>query len=78
VEHVANLYPGIFIEAIGVAGGYGEAILNGLLPIAIVWVGRYWMKLPSEYSLFGGRTMLIMLALFTLLIIGIETHHLLF
>ena len=33
--------PGIFIQAIGIAGGFGEAILNGLLPIAIVWVGRY-------------------------------------
>ena len=70
--------PGIFIEAIGVAGGFGEAILNGLIPIAIVWVGRYWKKLPSEYALFGGRTMLVILTLFTLLIMGIETHHLFF
>lgn len=69
--------PDIFIEAIGIAGGYGEAILNGLLPIAMVWVGRYVMKLPSEYSLFGGRPMLCILLLFTLIIMGIETHHLL-
>lgn len=74
----AVLYPGIFIEAIGVAGGFGEAILNGLLPIAIVWVGRYWMNLPSQYSLGGGRPMLVVLILFTFLIMGIEAHHLFF
>lgn len=74
----AAIYPGIFIEAIGVAGGFGEAILNGLLPISIVWVGRYWRHLPSQYALFGGKPMLIVLVLFTLLIMGIEAHHLFF
>lgn len=74
----AAIKPGIFIEAIGVAGGYGEAILNGLLPISMVWIGRYWMKLPSTYQLFGGKTVLVVLLLFTLLIMGIETHHLIF
>ena len=74
----AAIYPGIFIEAIGVAGGFGEAILNGLLPISIVWVGRYWRHLPSQYALFGGKPMLIILVLFTLLIMGIEAHHLFF
>lgn len=70
--------PGIFIEAIGLAGGYGEAILNGLLPISMVWVGRYYLKLSSQYSLFGGRPMLLLLFIITLLIMGIETHHLFF
>lgn len=70
--------PGIFIEAIGVAGGFGEAILNGLLPISLVWVGRYVKGLPSEYRLGGGRPLLIILLLFTFLIMGIEAHHLFF
>jgi len=70
--------PGIFIEAIGVAGGFGEAILNGLLPIAVVWVGRYLYHLPSVYRLGGGRTLLVVLLLFTLLIMGIEANHLFF
>lgn len=74
----AAFNPGIFIEAIGIAGGYGEAILNGLLPIAMVWIGRYYMNLRSGYSLYGGKAMLIVLLLFTLLIMGIETHHLFF
>jgi tyrosine-specific transport protein len=70
--------PGIFIEAIGVAGGFGEAILNGLFPIGMVWIGRYVMKLPSNPQLDGGKALLIILLLFALLIMGIETHHLFF
>ena len=73
---IAASYPGIFIEAIGVAGGFGEAILNGLFPIGMVWVGRYMMKLPAKPQLRGGRPMLLLLLLFTLLIMGIEAHHL--
>lgn len=70
--------PGIFIEAIGIAGGFGEAILNGLLPISMVWIGRYLNKLPSQYRLIGGKPLLLLLLLFTLLIMGIEAHHLFF
>jgi tyrosine-specific transport protein len=74
----ASANPGIFIEAIGVAGGFGEAILNGLLPISMVWIGRYLNKLPSTYRLMGGRPLLIALLLMTLLIMGIEANHLFF
>jgi tyrosine-specific transport protein len=73
---LAAAYPWIFIEAIGVAGGFGEAILNGLFPIGMVWIGRYKMKLPSNPQLFGGKAVLLLLLFLTLLIIGIETHHL--
>jgi len=72
----AASYPGIFIEAIGIAGGIGEAILNGLLPIGMVWVGRYHMHLSSSNPLFGGRFMLVVLFFITLLIMGIEIRHL--
>lgn len=73
---IAARNPGIFIEAIGIAGGYGEAILNGLLPIAMVWIGRYRMGLTSKYQLPGGRFTLIALLLFTVLIIVLETVQL--
>jgi tyrosine-specific transport protein len=36
----ALLNPTIFDRALGFAGGFGEAFLNGLLPIAFAWVGR--------------------------------------
>lgn len=70
--------PGIFIEAIGIAGGFGEAILNGFFPIAMVWVGRYYLNLPSAYRLPGGKALLVILTLFTALIFGLEAHHLFF
>lgn len=70
-------YPGVFIEAMGYAGGFGEAILNGLFPITMVWVGRYHFKLSSEYRLPGGRPLLIVLFAFTLLIMGLELGHIL-
>lgn len=69
--------PGIFITAIGIAGGFGEAILNGILPIAMVWIGRYKMGLQSEVALPGGKLLLTTLGLFTILIIGLEGYSLL-
>jgi len=35
------LNPGIFTVALGFAGGFGEAFLNGLLPIGLFWAGKY-------------------------------------
>jgi tyrosine-specific transport protein len=73
----AATHPGIFLEALGVAGGFGEAILNGLFPIGMVWIGRYQMKLTSQnQQVGGGRPLLAVLILFTFLIIGIEAYHL--
>jgi tyrosine-specific transport protein len=66
--------PGIFIQAIGIAGGFGEAILNGLIPIGMVWVGRYKMGLKSDHELPGGRVMLGMLLAFTLFIMCLEIY----
>lgn len=70
--------PGIFNEAIGVAGGFGEAILNGLLPIAMVWAGRYYHKLNRDDQLPGGRFTLSILLVITLTIVGLEYRHLFF
>lgn len=73
----AAVNPGIFIEALGIAGGYGEAVLNGMIPVMMVWVGRYHLKLEGKYRVIGGRPLLILLFLFTIVIIGLETQHLL-
>lgn len=69
----AALHPGIFNTAIAIAGGYGEAILNGLFPIGLVWAGRYSYKLNTERELFGGRPMLLLLLAITIGIIWLET-----
>ncbi|MGA8163951.1 MAG: aromatic amino acid transport family protein [Waddliaceae bacterium] len=72
----AAVKPDIFASALSLAGGFGEAILNGLFPIAFVWIGRYRMKLNSQRQLPGGRVMLIILALATFWIIGLEIQSL--
>lgn len=72
----ASTYPGIFVMAIGIAGGIGEAILNGAMPILMVWVGRYKMGLNPVYRFPLERVALSFLLLFTFLIMGIEIMHL--
>jgi tyrosine-specific transport protein len=58
------LNPSIFLHALHYAGGLGCALLLGLLPILMVWRGRYHLKLKSSYSLGGGRLVLSLLILF--------------
>jgi len=72
----AMIYPNIFIEAIGLAGGIGEAILNGLMPILMVWVGVYKERLTLQVVPFAGKGLLASMIAFTLLIMGIELFHL--
>ncbi len=74
----AELRPGLFIEAMGIAGGFGEALLNGCLPVAMVWVGRYHMGLTSEVRLPGGKPVLVLLLIITFAVMGIELHHLIY
>jgi tyrosine-specific transport protein len=73
----AQSYPDVFVEMLGVAGGYGEAFLNGLLPVAMVWVGRYQMKLNSRWRVPGGRFTLVILLAITVVVTLLETQHLL-
>jgi tyrosine-specific transport protein len=62
---IALLYPGIFIKALEYAGGISCAILFGLLPPVMVWVGRY-IKKYKHYGeqLRGGKLTLSVLILF--------------
>ncbi len=64
--------PTVFDRALGIAGGFGEAFLNGLLPVTLVWLGRYAMKLPSDYALPGGKLTLVLLLLVSLFVVGLE------
>lgn len=73
---LAWLFPGIFLTAIGIAGGFGEAILNGLIPIMMVWIGRYRLGLYSTCRLAGGRLTLLALLGFTIAIIALEGFYL--
>ncbi len=66
---ISILNPNLFLIALNYAGGYSCAILFGLFPPLMVWIGRYRKKYNAENrQLFGGKTMLALLILF----IGIE------
>ena len=70
---IALTYPHIFLTALSYAGGYSCAILFGLFPPTMVWIGRYIKKYPkAEKRLPGGRAMLCLLIFFILLELGIE------
>jgi tyrosine-specific transport protein len=48
-----------FLVALDVSGGFGDAILNGIIPALMVWIGRYRLKMTSQFSMPGGRLLLI-------------------
>lgn len=72
----ATQFERIFLLALDTSGGYGDTILNGIIPVLIVWVGRYRMGYKDHIQLPGGRIMLtVVFTFFTLaLILEILAH----
>ena len=63
---VAIIYPHIFLTMLDYAGGIGCALLLGLLPIIMVWRGRYHFHFKDTQQLFGGKWVLVILAIFVI------------
>lgn len=61
-----------FLVAMDASGGYGDTILNGILPALMVWVGRYRKNLPGSMGWIGSRPFLIFVILFFFLSLSIE------
>jgi tyrosine-specific transport protein len=61
---IAVSYPHIFLISLDYAGGFGCALLLGLLPVLMAWRGRYSLHLPWQPQLPGGKITLSLLALF--------------
>ncbi len=60
--------PHLFLIALGLAGGYGVAILLGAFPILMVWAGRYYQGHSLLHQqLPGGKLTLVLLMLFVLI-----------
>ena len=72
------LYPNIFTLILGMAGGFGEAFLNGLLPIILLWVGKHTWKRPVDLPWLENKRSLIALSCFAFYVVGLECMHLLF
>jgi len=58
---LAFAYPGAFLKALNFAGGICAVILFGIMPVMMVWKGRYREKIETPYRVFGGKALLIAL-----------------
>ena len=56
--------PTIFVTALDYAGGFGAVIIFGILPVLMVWKGRYRNKMSGQQILPGGRALLLVVAVF--------------
>ena len=76
---IGSTIPGIFLKALGYAGGIGCVLLLGFYPALMVWVGRYKKDYPKvSKQLFGGKWMLVALFAFVVVELVIEFIHELF
>jgi tyrosine-specific transport protein len=65
--------PTIFLSALTYAGGIGCALLLGLIPVLMVWSGRYHKGMGVRHAqVKGGKKFLIILMLFVILEVIIE------
>lgn len=60
----ATQFERIFLVALETSGGFGDSILNGMIPLMMVWIGRYWMNLSGSFHMPGGKPLLIILFCF--------------
>ena len=73
---IACTYPNIFLIALGYAGGVGCVLLLGLLPVLMVWVGRYYKSYTHQAEqLKGGRVTLSLLVLFIAIELFVEVFQ---
>ncbi|MBS0655055.1 MAG: hypothetical protein JSR46_04700, partial [Verrucomicrobia bacterium] len=69
---LAILYPRALLQFLDISGGYGDTILSGLIPVTLVWVGRYYKNLQGEYTAPGGKLALIATGCFFLWILLLQ------
>jgi len=69
---VALTYRRAFLSALGYAGAFGVVILLCILPAAMVWKGRYIMKIKGSFITPGGKGALIFVFAISSIIIILE------
>jgi tyrosine-specific transport protein len=65
-------FPNLFFKALNFAGGICAVILFGLLPVGMVWMGRYRRQTATGYTVPGGKLALGLVVLFSLLILSVQ------
>ncbi len=69
----AFVYPGIFLKALNLAGGFSAVILFGVMPVMMVWVLRYRRKEKTTHMVPLGRFLLTCIMVVALGIFLLET-----
>jgi tyrosine-specific transport protein len=64
--------PRAFLNALEYAGAFGVVTLLGLLPVLMVWRGRYVQQRVGEFRTPGGQWALIIVFIISLGVIGLE------
>lgn len=70
----ATQFERVFLVALEISGGFGDSILNGLIPVLMVWIGRYHLKMGSDshFRIPGGKPLLAAIFVFFLCTLSIE------
>ncbi len=69
----ATGYERIFLDALDASGGFGDTILNGMIPVLMVWVGRYILKKgDAGFPFLSSKLVLTLVFLFYLSSLGLE------
>lgn len=71
----AYIYPSIFLKALNYAGAFGAVILFGIIPILMVWKGRYSKGRMERPLVPGGKFTLLLLGGFALFIFFMQLGH---
>lgn len=53
-----------FLLALDTSGGFGDSILNGIIPVLMVWVGRYSYGFKGAFEVPGGKMLLGVIFIF--------------
>ena len=62
----------VFLLALDSSGGIGDAILNGLFPALMLWVGRYHRREVSELRVPGGKPLIVMIIGYACFVFAVE------
>lgn len=61
---LSMLFPKALINCLDMSGAYGDTILSGLIPVTMVWIGRYKMGKTGDFRVPGGKVTLSVVAAF--------------
>ena len=71
----AYLYPSIFLTALNYAGAFGAVLLFGVIPVLMVWKGRYRENRVGLRFVPGGKVSLIALGAFALFVFFMQLKN---